>query len=232
MLIMALIGVPLMLLPRRVGIAFMRLYSYMMRFGLRWIAGLRIEIRGQEHVSEGPLIIAGTHQSMLDIFIPFFIADDPMIVMKRELLWYPGFGWIALRVGMLPIDRNGTTRTMKRMLSKAREGVKTGHGRQIVIFPEGTRAKPGAKSNYKSAGVRAFYKALDLPVLPVATNSGLFWPARGIIRKPGTVVYEILPPVETGLNPKEMLPKLFGELDNAAQRLYEEGVSAQAARQI
>lgn len=222
---MTLAGLPILLAPHRVVIAYMRLYTRVMRFGLRWIAGVRIDIRGREHLPEGPLIIAGTHQAMLDVFIPFFIFDDPMIVMKRELLWYPGIGWFAMRTGMLAIDRGGTSRTMKQMLAKARTGMATKHGRQIVIFPEGTRAAPGAVPDFKSAGVRAFYKALDVPILPVVTNSGLCWPARGILRNPGTVVYEILPPIEMGLPHKQMLPRLFSELEVGAQRLYEEGVA-------
>lgn len=222
---MTLVGLPVLLAPRRLVIAYMRLYTYVMRFGLRWIAGVRIDIRGREHLPEGPLIIAGTHQAMLDVFIPFFIFDDPMIVMKRELLWYPGLGWFAMRTGMLAIDRSGTSRTMQQMLAKARKGMAVGDGRQIVIFPEGTRAAPGAAPDFKSAGVRAFYKALDVPILPIVTNSGLCWPARGILRKPGTVVYEILPPIETGLPHKQMLPRLFGDLEAGAQRLYKEGTS-------
>ncbi|WP_300377573.1 1-acyl-sn-glycerol-3-phosphate acyltransferase [Henriciella sp.] len=225
---MAVIGVaalPTMLLPRRVAIGAIGFYAQYVRLGLRVICGIRVELRGQEHIPDGPLIIAGKHQAMLDVFIPFILFRDPAVIMKRELLWYPALGWYALKTKMIPIDRAGTTRTLKRMVNEAR--LRAANGRQILIYPEGTRAQPGAPGDYKSAGLSALYNAIDVPVLPLATNSGLCWKARGITRRPGLVVYEALPPIPGQLARKEMNARLQEELEEASARLLDEGLAAQ-----
>ncbi len=222
MAIIGILGLPVMLLPRRAVIALMRLYARTVLLGLRLFVGIRVELRGREHIPDGPLLVAGKHQAMLDVFIPFLLFKDPIVVLKRELLWYPVLGWYCWRTGMVAIDRAGTARTVKKMLKAARARVPQGKGRQMIIFPEGTRAAPGAEPDYKPAGVRAFYKALQLPIVPVATNSGLCWPAHGLTRKPGKVVYEVLPPIEAGLPHKQMLARLVDELETASTRLLDE----------
>ena len=225
---MAVIGIgalPVMLLPRRFAIRAIGLYAQYIRLGLWLICGVRVELRGREHIPDGALLIAGKHQAMLDVFIPFILFRDPAVIMKRELLWYPALGWYALKTKMIPIDRAGTTRTLKRMVGEAK--TRTDNGRQILIYPEGTRTQPGADSDYKSAGLSALYNSLDVPVLPLATNSGLCWKARGLTRRPGRVVYEALPAIPAGLNRKEMLARLQAELEEASSRLLDEGLKAQ-----
>lgn len=222
MLVIGILGLPSLLMPRRAANAVMRFYARTVVFGLRAIVGVKVELRGREHIPDGPLLVAGKHQAMLDVFIPFLLFDDPVIVMKRELLWYPILGWYCWRTGMVAIDRAGTARTIKQMLKLAKTRVNDGKGRQMIIFPEGTRALPGAAPDYKSAGIRAFYKALQLPILPVATNSGQHWPAHGITRTPGTVVYQVLPPIEAGLAHKQMLARLFDDLETASTRLLDQ----------
>ena len=225
---MGLLGLaclPLMLLPRRACMLAIRTYAHLVLFGLRWIVGVRVEIRGHEHIPEGPVLVAGKHQAMLDVFLPFVMFKDPIIIMKRELLWYPVLGWYALRTGMIPIDRDGTSRTLKLMLRLAQRRVKIGGGRQMVIFPEGTRVAPGADPVYKPAGLRAFYKALDVPLLPVATNSGQCWPAHGLRRRSGRVVYQVLDPIPPGLDHKTMLARLVDELETASTALLAENPS-------
>ena len=219
MLVLGILGLPTLLLPRQAPLAVMKLYARMVVFGLRWIAGVRLEFRGLQHVPEGPVIIAGKHQAMLDVFAPFVMFKDPVVVMKRELLWYPILGWYCLRTGMIAIDRAGSARTVKLMLKAAQEKVAIGAGRQMIIFPEGTRSLPGAVPDYKPAGLRTFYKALQLPILPVATNSGQCWPAHGLIRTPGTVVYEVMPAIEPGLHHKEMLAQVTSRLEDASTAL-------------
>ena len=100
-------------------------------------------------------------------------------------------------------------------------------GRFVLIYPEGTRARPGAAPDYKPAGTRAFYKSLKLPLVPLATNAGLCWPAKGITRRPGTIVYEVLPPLPSDLNPKAMLAELETHLEAGCNRLLEEGLTVQ-----
>ncbi len=223
---LAIIALPTFLMPRAAVLWFIRLYARLVVFGLRWICGIRVEFRGQEHIPGGPVIIAGKHQAMLDVFVPFLVFSDPVLVMKRELLWYPALGWYALKTRMLAIDRSGGARTMKQMLVAADKRVK-GENRQMLIYPEGTRSLPGAAPDYKPAGVRAFYKSLGVPMVPFATNSGLCWPARGMVRTPGRVVYEVLPPIDPDLAPKAMLAELEDKLETASDRLLEEGLAAQ-----
>lgn len=227
MTVLTIASLPTMLMPRRAVTAAIRLYARTVLFGLRWIMGIKVVLRGRENIPDGPCIVAGKHQAMLDVFVPFLMFDDPIIVMKRELLWYPGLGWFALRARMIPIDRNGTARTMKSMLKVAKQRVLPGRGRQLVIFPEGTRRAPGAEPAYKPAGLRAFYKSLDLPIVPVATNSGLCWHARGIRRTPGTAVYEVLPVIPAGRPQQDMLETVETVIETASTRLLDE---AQAAK--
>lgn len=226
MAILGILALPTLLLPRGALLWFIRTFARTVVFGLRWICGVRVEIRGREHVPGGPVLIAGKHQAMLDVFVPFLIFRDPVLVMKRELLWYPVIGWYSLKLRLLAIDRDGGAKTMKKMLAAAEARV-NGESRQMLIYPEGTRSEPGAAPSYKPAGIRAFYKSLKLPLVPLATNAGLCWPAKGLTRRPGTVVYEVLPAMASDLNPKAMLGELETVLEAACDRLIDEGLAVQ-----
>jgi 1-acyl-sn-glycerol-3-phosphate acyltransferase len=228
MTVVAIAGLPTMLMPRRAVLAVLKLYSRLVVIGLRFIMGIKVEFRGLENIPEGPFIMAGKHQAMLDVFIPFLIFDDPVVVMKKELLWYPGLGWYSWRANMIAIDREGTSRTMKALLKAAKERVPVGKGRQLVIFPEGTRKLPGEAPDYKPAGIRALYKALDLPIVPVGTNSGLCWHARGIRRTPGTAVYDLLAPIPPGMAQKEMMATLQDVIETSSAALLAEARAARA----
>ncbi|QYJ01849.1 1-acyl-sn-glycerol-3-phosphate acyltransferase [Thalassovita mediterranea] len=225
---MAVIGItclPTLLLPRKFAVAAIRFYAQYIRVGLRLLCGIRVELRGHEHIPQGPVLIAGKHQAMLDVFIPFILFSDPAIILKRELLWYPALGWYALKTKMIPIDRAGTTKTLKKMLREAK--ARTEQGRQVLIYPEGTRQPAGATLDYKSAGITALYNQLDVPIVPLATNSGLCWKPRGMVRKPGLVIYEALPPIPAGLDRKDMFARLKVELETASDALLDEGLAAQ-----
>ena len=226
MAVLSILALPSLLMPRAVTLWFVRTFARFVVLGLRLICGIRVEFRGQEHIPDGPVLIAGKHQAMLDVFLPFLVFKDPVLVMKRELLWYPGLGWYALKTRMLAIDRDGGAKTMKKMLFSAKVRVNK-EGRQMLIYPEGTRSLPGAAPEYKPAGTRAFYKTLGVPLVPFATNSGLCWPAHGMMRRPGRVVYEVLPPLPENMNPKAMLVELEIRLEAASDRLLDEGLAAQ-----
>ncbi|MFN7055186.1 lysophospholipid acyltransferase family protein [Hyphomonas sp.] len=228
MALAAMIYLPLMVLPKVAAMRAIGLYTQIIRFGLKHICGVRTEIRGREHLPPEPFLYAGKHHCMLDVFIPFLLCREPAIVLKRELLFYPFLGWYALKTDMIPIDRAGTAKTLKAMVAAAK--ARAAKGRSVVIFPEGTRTAPGAPPAYQPAGISALNKALDLPIVPVATNAGLCWPAKGARRRPGLVVYEVLPPIPAGLDRKTLMPRLEGELEAASNRLLEEGRAAQAGR--
>jgi 1-acyl-sn-glycerol-3-phosphate acyltransferase len=219
-----------LVLPRRVIMWGIKTYSSALRWGMKAICGIETEIRGLENLPDGPFIYAGKHQCMFDIFVPFIVTPDPAIVMKRELLWYPFLGWYALKSDMIPIDRAGTTKTLRAMVASAKK--RATQGRQVVIFPEGTRTVPGDAPHYHAAGVVGLYKALGLPIVPVATNAGLCWPAHGIRRRPGRIVYEFLPPIEAGLDRKVMMRRLQADMEASVDALVREGLAVQGRSQL
>ena len=221
---LGILWAPSFLLPRPVTLIGIKLWASGARWGLRWICGVKTEIRGMENLPEGPCLVASKHQSMYDILMPFLFLKDPAFVMKRELMYYPIFGWYAWKAAMIPIDRGGYTKTLKQMMRRAKQEV--ARGRQFLIFPEGTRRLPGAPPAYKS-GVFAMYREIEAPCAPVALNTGLSWPRKGITRIPGTIVFEILPPIEPGLPRAAFMEKLENMIEPASERLLDEGLTIQ-----
>ena len=209
---------PALLMSRRTAVAVIALWARFVLFGLRVLCGVRVEVRGLEHRPAGAALIGAKHQGMLDVIAPFTFLDDPCFVMKKELMPLPFFGWFAWKTRMIPVDRSAHARALKAMVRAARERLVG--GRQIVIFPEGTRTIPGRAGDYKP-GVAALYRDLDTPCWPVATNSGVCWPARGFIRRPGTVVFEFLPPIPAGLKRAEFMTRLETDIETASKKLLE-----------
>ena len=226
--LMAVLGIlflPALLLPKSVTFWAISVYARGLIFGLRVICGIEVEIRGRQHMPRGTVLYAGKHSCMLDVFIPFLVMPAPAIILKQELLWYPFLGWYALKTAMIPIDRAGNTRTLKKMVAAAK--VRAEDGRQIVIFPEGTRTEPGAAPAYHAAGISGLAKAIEAPIVPVATNAGLCWPGRGLKRNKGRIVYEILPPIPAGLPRRELMARLQADLETASDALVDEGRDVQ-----
>jgi 1-acyl-sn-glycerol-3-phosphate acyltransferase len=207
---------PALLAPHRVAMGVIRLWARFVLFGLRWIAGVRVEFRGLEKRPTGAALVAPKHQGMLDIIVPFILLEDPCMVMKKELMPLPFFGWFAWKTRMIPVDRKAHARALKDMVRHAR--ARLADGRQIVIFPEGTRTAPGAAPDYKP-GVAAIYRDLEAPCWPVATNSGVHWPAHGFRRYPGTVVFEFLDPIPAGLKRAEFMARLEESVETASTAL-------------
>lgn len=186
---------------------------------MRTLVRIELEVRGRENISELPAIVASKHQSAWDTLIWHVIVDDPAVVMKSELLWIPWYGWYSIKAGMIPIDRKGGASALKSMLRAAR---RAGDRKQpIIIFPQGTRTAPGSHAPYQP-GVVALYRGLGLPVVPVALNSGLFWPRRSFRRYPGTIVVEFLPRIEPGLARGPFLIELEQKIEDATAHLEQE----------
>jgi len=179
---------------------------------LRWICNIHIRIEGQEHIPAGPAMIAAKHQSLWDTAIVLRIFRGPAIVMKQELLRIPIYGALCRAQGMIAVDRDGGAKALKQMLKDARAAA--ADGRKILIFPQGTRTRPGESAPYQP-GVVALYRDLKLPVVPVALNSGFFWPKRGILRKPGTIVLRFLPPIPAGLDRDTFMAELETRIESA-----------------
>ncbi|HVI32683.1 lysophospholipid acyltransferase family protein [Phenylobacterium sp.] len=180
------------------------------------ICGIRVEVRGREHIPQGPALVAPKHQCMLDVFAQFTWLPASVFVMKKELRRIPWFGWYAAKVGTIDIDRSGHSAALKNMVRRAK--AQFARNRQVVIFPEGTRGEPGVKGDYKP-GIAALYRELDVPVYPVATNSGVHWPAHGFLRRPGTIVFEYLEPIPPGLKRAEFMRTLEERIETASAKL-------------
>ncbi|WP_396595180.1 lysophospholipid acyltransferase family protein [Brevundimonas sp. R86498] len=207
---------PALLLPHRFALAVVKSWARFVLFGLRWVAGVRVEFRGLEHRPTGRALLACKHQGMLDIIIPFVVLEDPCIITKKELMILPFFGWFAWKTKMISVDRSAASKALRDMVKQARE--RSAEGRQIWIFPEGTRAPVGSVPDYKP-GVAALYREIAGPCWPVATNAGVHWPAHGFRRYPGTVVYEFLPPIEAGLKRPAFMAELEQQIETASNAL-------------
>lgn len=216
--IIALGMIPLFLGRSRWVMRGLTLYGYGISFLLGLVCGIRVELRGREHMPTGAAVIACKHQCMFDIFGQFQWLPYSSFVMKKELVKVPFLGWYALKGGMIVVNREGQSAALKKLVRDARARLR--NGRQVVIFPEGTRGTPGVKGDYKP-GIAALYRELDLPVYPVATNSGVHWPAHGFLRKPGTIVFEYLEPIPPGLKRAEFMRTLEERIETASNRLLD-----------
>lgn len=221
--LLGIVAMPMVLAPRAAVMRFGRWWSNTVLELARAIAGIDYELRGAEHLGHGPAIIAMKHQSAWDTLAVPVLIHDPAIVLKRELLWIPLYGWYARRAGMIAVDRGAGAAALKSMLRRA-EAV-AAQGRPIVIFPEGTRTAVGVSRPYHP-GVAALYGRLRLPVVPVAVNSGLFWPRRRFLKRPGRIVVEALPPLPPGLERRAFLAELQARIEAATARLVAEAESA------
>jgi 1-acyl-sn-glycerol-3-phosphate acyltransferase len=212
-LILNVVGLPLLLMPRKLTVWAANKWARLILFGLRHITGLRMEVRGL--LPEGASLVAAKHFSVWETIALLAVLRDPAIVLKRELLFIPLYGWYCMKQEMIPIDRGSGARAIRRMHAAARRALAS--GRPIVIFPEGTRKDPGAPPDYKP-GVAGLYTLLGVPCVPMAHNSGLFW--RGwLLRKPGTIIVEFLETIPPGLARREFMAVLETRLEQATNAL-------------
>jgi 1-acyl-sn-glycerol-3-phosphate acyltransferase len=183
---------------------------------LRVIVGTRYEVRGLDNVPPGGILVASKHQSAWETFALVPMFSDPTFVIKSQLKWIPVWGQYTIKAGMIHVDRKAGTAALRYITGRAKQEL--AKGRQIVIFPEGTRRAPGAPPAYQG-GVAHLYRAFGVPVLPVALNSGLYWPRRKFMRYPGTIIVEFLPPLPPGLPPRTFLDQLTTAIETASDRL-------------
>jgi 1-acyl-sn-glycerol-3-phosphate acyltransferase len=212
-------AIPTYALPRRAFMAMAKSWGRTSNRFLR-VAGIRVELRGLEKIPPGALLVAAKHQSVWETFTLLTLFDDPAYVFKRELMWIPVFGWYAWKSDMIPIDRAARGGALTGMIARAK--AELARGRQIIIFPEGTRTAPGAPPAYKQ-GIVQLYVAGGVPCLPVALNSGLYWPRRKFLRYPGTIVLELLDPIPPELPAREFAERLERVIEAATGRLMREG---------
>lgn len=181
------------------------------------ITGLKTEIRGT--VPTGGTLVASKHQSFLDIMLIWIPMERPFFIMKSILRFAPFLGQYALRLGCIPVFRGKRAEAIKRMLAEVSSGKR--EGGQLLIYPQGTRVAPGVQAPYK-VGTFALYDQLKQPCVPVATNVGVFWPKRGLLRKPGVGVAEFLEPIPPGLDRATFMATLEERIETASNRLMAE----------
>lgn len=194
MAVVALIFLPWAIFSRRGALMACHAYCRWVRWTAAWMVGLRSEVRGSP--PEDEVLVAAKHQSFLDIIIIFSALPAGRFIMKKELIWAPLLGQYALRIGCIPVDRGKRGAAIRKMIADVAAG-RSMPG-QLIIFPQGTRIAPGVKAPFK-IGTGALYQELGQDCVPVACNVGVFWPKRGILRKPGLAVVEFMPRIPAGL---------------------------------
>ena len=217
------LGSWLLLAPRRWAMEGLRLHGLASLWWLKVVCGTKLEVRGHEKLPKAPYLVASKHQSAWDTFALIPVFHDPAMVMKVELGWIPLYGWFSHKFQHIFVRRDKGPSALKSLIRDARD--RAAQGREIVIFPEGTRRPPGAPPDYKP-GYVAVYEGLGLPCVPLALNSGLFWPRRSIRRYPGTIVIEILDPVPAALPRAQARATIQERIETACDRLIAEARAA------
>ena len=217
-----LVGLPMLLGPPLVAIRVSYAFSRSVDWLMRHVLGLTVEVRGREHLPPGPALIAAKHQSLWETVGMLLPLDSPVFIVKRELMRLPLYGWYCVRTGMIGVDRDGGAKALRRMAQEARAVLAA--GRSIIIYPEGTRSAVGAPPDYKP-GIGLLYAQLNVPCVPVALNSGLFWGRRSFLRYPGKIILEFLPPIPPGLPRAEFMARLQRDIETATDALVAEARS-------
>lgn len=219
-----LVFLPTLFLPRPFAVKAVNIWLQ----GFLWISKtvLRLDAKiiGRENLQRAPAIFAAKHQSAWETIFLYHLLHDPAIVLKQELLWIPFFGWYLKKLGMISLSRSKkkNVKDLKNLLKEANQAVS--NSQSLLIFPEGTRSMPGKKGTYQS-GIASLYHHLNIPVIPIAHNAGLFWPRRGFLKYPGQITVTILPPLQPGLPRNEFMRILETQIETNTNHLVNEGVA-------
>ena len=213
--VMNVMALPVLLLSPELSMAAAALWGRAVLFGLKHIAGIGLEVRGR--LEQQRVLIASKHFTMWETIAYLALFRRPAIVMKQSLLRIPLYGWYCRKMGMIAIDRTAGASAIRRMAARGKQAL--ADNRPILIFPEGTRKRLGAPPDYKP-GVAALYAQLGVPCVPVTHNSGLFW--SGFLKRPGTIVVQLLEPIPPGLSRKHFMATLEKRIEEGTVRLLEE----------
>ena len=217
-LLMCVLFLPSLVLPRAVVEFGFKLWARGVIWLLAVCCGIRVEVRGREHVPTGRALVAAKHQCMFDVFAQFVVLPDSCFVMRKELMLIPFFGWYAWKQKMVVIDRDGGSAALRKMVRDGQD--RLAEERQLLIFPEGHRGEPGVAGDYQP-GVAGLYRDLGLPAHLVATNSGVHWPAHGFLRRPGVIVFEYLEPLPAGMKRADFMRQMQERIEAASIALLE-----------
>jgi 1-acyl-sn-glycerol-3-phosphate acyltransferase len=222
LVVLMILGLPTMLMGRRAVCSLARLWGAISVWLLKSICGLRVEYRGVENIPPGAVLIASKHQSFLETFALLKYAPDFAIILKRQLTFIPFFGLYLIVSQQIAINRGRRRQALQQIVAATKPVLAA--GRQVFIYPEGTRRPPGAPPKYK-LGVTTLYAETGAGCLPVAVNTGLFWRRRGFLRRPGVAVIEYLPLIEPGLGRAIFRERLQTEIETACARLNAEAAA-------
>ncbi|MBL0899004.1 MAG: 1-acyl-sn-glycerol-3-phosphate acyltransferase [Reyranella sp.] len=217
--IIAVVGAPILLLPRRSVVAWSLFWIDFCLWWLRVTCRLSHRVRGHENMTAGPVILACKHQSSWETLAFSRLFPRSATVLKRELILIPIVGWAMARVGNIAVERGDGARALRGLVKQAKAAL--ADGRNILIFPEGTRVAVGAEKPYQ-VGTAALYRQLGVPVVPVALNSGVFWGRRKFIKRPGVIDVEILPAIPPGLDRETFMATLRERIESATGRLVDQ----------
>ena len=194
-----------------------RIWSKGLLIALQIICNIRYKILGENNLPNPPYIIASKHQSAFETILFWQIFLPPIYVLKKELTKIPFFGWYLIRLGMIYIDRSSQSQALKHTITETKKAMDK--KMTVVIFPEGTRTQPGHYSQRYFPGIKALYSSSDVPVVPIALNSGTYWPGKKLIMKPGLITVKILKPINPGLDKDKFMEQLNSTIENESQNL-------------
>ena len=212
-----LVGIPATLLGRRQTLAIVLGWCDFHHWLTRNVLGIRIRVEGE--IPAGSYLIAAKHQSMFETLEMVRVAHLPIIVMKKELADIPLFGFLTRQYGIIAVERSAGAKALRALVDEGRAAAAS--GRPVIIYPEGTRVAPGETPPLRS-GFAALYRALALPVIPIALDSGRLW-GRGFVHQSGTVTIKAGGPIPAGLPRKEIEARV-----HAAINAFELGAEARA----
>ena len=188
------------------GFGYVHVWTRFVLWGLRVFAGTRWDVRGREHLpKDGAALIVSMHQSAFDTMVWFALVPQATYVLKRELLRIPCVGGMLIELGLIPVDREAGATAIRSLLKETDRAV--AEGRQIVIFPEGTRVPPGERAPLHP-GFAAIASRSGLPIIPVTTDSGHCWGRKAFHKLPGVIHIDVHPPMPAGLSRAEMTARL------------------------
>jgi 1-acyl-sn-glycerol-3-phosphate acyltransferase len=215
--IWVLLGVTAALFGRRPMLSIVLNWVKIHHWLINHVLGIRVRVEGV--VPDGPRLIAVKHQSMMETLEMVRLSKLPVIVIKKELADLPLFGWLTRRYGVIAVERSAGAKALRALVEEGKQARAT--GRPVIIYPEGTRVPVGETPKLRS-GFAALYRALDLPVVPVAVDSGRLW-GRGLVHRSGTVTVKVGEPILPGLKRDEIEARV-----HAAINALESGSEARA----
>lgn len=216
-------GLPLLFAPRSWAMAGLAFHGRFVLWWMKLIIGTKVEVRGLENLPPNPILIASKHQSAWETFAFPALLKDPALILKEELLSIPIYGWFCKKFKMIPIRRERAAIALKEMIIEAEN--RKQQNREIIIFPEGTRKAPGSEPTYKP-GIIKLYESLNIPCVPVALNSGDFWPQNDPKRYKGTIIIEFLPPIAPGQDRKIFKKNLQTVIEDKCASLHKEALQS------